>query len=131
MKRVVKLVAALLFCLPLAGGTGTGGWHDADGGTGAVPRTPIIAEILGAPENFVGKRVEIYGLVVAIREEGRKFMLQDVSEMPLLIVSPAGLEAAEGRQLMVSGIVQQTLGGLQVASDNFWPVKVLAGGGCC
>jgi hypothetical protein len=91
--------------------------------------TPIIAEVFGSPEKFVGRSVAIYGLVIESR--GERFLLQDVSEMPLVVVSPRDERITAGSQLMVYGKVRRAHGQLELASERVEPVRVLAGGGCC
>lgn len=93
--------------------------------------TPIIAEVLGDPARFVGRPVAIYGLVVEAREEGRRFLLQDVSQAPLLVVAPPRQRVTQGSQLMVYGIVRRANGQVLLAGDELHAVQVVAGGGCC
>lgn len=100
-------------------------------GQRAVSSTPIIAEVFSQPDEFLGRRVAIYGLVVEARNHGQRFLLQDVSQMPLFVVSPPGQRVAAGSQLMVFGILRHAEGELELASDDLLAVQVVAGGGCC
>lgn len=97
----------------------------------AADATPIIAEVYGRPAEFIGRRVAIYGLVVKAQDGGQRFFLQDVSQMPLMVTAPPGQSVGEGAQLMVTGTVRRSASGLELASDELTPVKVVAGGGCC
>jgi hypothetical protein len=94
-----------------------------------LPR-PIIAGIFAEPAKYLGQRVEIYGLVVGV-ESGRRFLLQDVSQMPMLITSPLGITVADGGQLIVKGIVKKIDGDIGIVAERLKHAKVLGGGGCC
>lgn len=93
--------------------------------------TPIIAEVVGEPTRFVGRRITIYGIVVESRQDGRRFLLQDVSQRPLMVLAPQGERAAVGNQLMISGTMRRNSGELELEGDDMTHVQVVAGGGCC
>ena len=93
--------------------------------------TPIIAELVGAPDNFIGRRILVYGLVVESPEAGSRFLLQDVSQVPLRIVGPEGSRIPRGSQLMVLGKLRRNGGELEIAAERLTPAQVVAGGGCC
>ncbi len=93
--------------------------------------TPIIAELMHRPGDFVGRRVKIYGVVVGTAEGGR-FLLNDVSQMPIQVLPPKGGKPMPvGSQLLVTGIVRMSGSGVMVAGEHLLPVQVVAGGGCC
>ena len=97
----------------------------------AAVATPIIAEVFSRPRDFTGRRVQIYGLVVEAKAETPRFLLQDVSQMPLAVLPPPGLRVAQDSQLMVTGTLRRIGGELVLVSDDLSFVQVLAGGGCC
>jgi hypothetical protein len=129
MPSVRALGAALLamtLALPVAAAQG------APKSAVAKPvATPIIAEVFSRPEYFTGKRVQIYGLVVQAKADTPRFLLQDVSQMPLPVLPPEGLRVAMDSQLMVVGTIRRIGKELVLVSDDLSFVKVLAGGGCC
>ena len=100
-------------------------------GRPVAPLTPIISELFAEPAKFVGQPITVYGLTIEGRDDGRRFLLQDVSQMPLVVVAPAGERVGAGRQLMVRGVLRWSNGQLELAGKWIQDVKVLAGGGCC
>lgn len=124
--RAALLAAVTLIAVGLASAA------DGDAGTAQGAReTPIVAELLSQPERFLGRPVAIYGLAVEVLDGGRRFILQDVSQMPLSVVAPAGDRVVLGSQLMVHGIVRRVNGRLEVAARDLFAVQIVAGGGCC
>ena len=92
--------------------------------------TPIIADLMHRPRDFVGRRVKIYGLVVGA--EGGRLSLHDVSQMPLSVLPPKGHHKVPvGSQLLVTGTVRMSGARVLVESEALVPVQVVAGGGCC
>ena len=92
---------------------------------GAIDR-PIIAQLFANPEQFAGRKIEIYGLVVEsnIRNE---FFLQDVSQRSLRVLGAA----AVGDQLTVIGKINLSAQSLYLTAEQIIPTKVTGGGGCC
>ncbi|MDH3670501.1 MAG: hypothetical protein OES46_04985 [Gammaproteobacteria bacterium] len=91
---------------------------------------PIIANLLADPIDFDGKGVVIYGLVIKAFSDGRIFLLQDVSQMPLKVIGDNGINAKVGDQLLVHGVFRHDEQPYLRAS-RIIPTKVLGGGGCC
>jgi len=100
---------------------------------GAEPHIerPIIAGVVAEPQRFLGRRIEIYGVVVKTVEGGRRFYLQDISQRPLLVVAPVGVAAGLHDQYIVSGVLRRLDGELVLAAELLTPARVTAGGGCC
>lgn len=96
----------------------------------AVER-PIIAGVIAKPQRYLGRRIELYGLVVRAENEGRRFYIQDVSQHPLLVLAPRGMSAAPGDQFIVRGILRRMDGELGIVAERLTPARVTAGGGCC
>lgn len=109
------LLAALLFAGPVYG--------EQD--------KPIIAHMLAAPQAYNTRTVTIYGLVIETEQDGRMFMLQDVSQMPLKIVRTDGVATAVGDQVLVKGVFESSADGPQLNAIKIEETKVLGGGGCC
>lgn len=109
-----------------------GGWcvlHAA--AVPAEPSRPIVAELVANPDAYVDSRIEIYGLVIESNIAARSFLLQDVSQRPLLVDAHRLPPVAEGDQVQIEGVLRRTPKGLVLVGDTFKRVKVLAGGGCC
>ena len=96
------------------------------------PLRPIIAQVIDAPQEFEGREVQIYGLVVGADIGHKRFMLQDVSQRPLLVDARAlPTLVRDGDQVEVAGTIKAQAKSLSLeASDVKW-VQVVAGGGCC
>jgi len=126
--QLLKSVVALLgTILPLADATAESSALKA-----IMPSdTPIAAELFSNPDQFIGRKIAIYGLVIEARSGGAQFLLQDVSEMPLVVIAPVGEHVAAGSQLRVYGTIQRSQGQLVLRGDRVEAVRVLAGGGCC
>jgi hypothetical protein len=90
---------------------------------------PIIAQLYGNPSQFTGKSIVIYGLVIETAPNGT-FMLQDVSQHPIKIVSTRKFKAKVGDQLIVFGIFKSKRFPY-VRAKSLIATKVLGGGGCC
>jgi len=97
----------------------------------AATERPIIAGVVAEPARYLGRLIEIYGLVVRIEAHGRRFYLQDVSQRPLLVLAPEGRTAAAGDQLIVSGVLRRVNGELRLVAEKMTPARVIGGGGCC
>jgi len=115
----------LSLALMLAGGALAGA------GEKAPLERPIIAGLLSASDEYDGRRVVIYGLVIEAAPDGREFFLQDVSQIPLRIVGGQGLQAAAGDELLVTGTFVGGDGSPYLRAEALLPTKVLGGGGCC
>jgi hypothetical protein len=102
----------------------------ADEAHGALER-PIIAGVVAEPERYLGRRLELYGLVVQVKAGGKRFYIQDVSQRPLLVVAPQGKSAGLHQQYIVTGTVRRIDGELGIAAEQLTPTRVTAGGGCC
>lgn len=72
-----SLARSLMLLAPLVIGAAT---------VSTAAETPIIAELVAAPEAFSGRTPEIYAPVVSVTEGDDAFMLQDVSQQPLRIL---------------------------------------------
>ena len=92
---------------------------------------PIIAGVVAEPERFLGRCIELYGVVVKTAEGGKRFYLQDVSQRPLLVLAPAGRSAGLHDQYIVTGVLRRMDGELALAAELLTPARVTAGGGCC
>jgi len=95
------------------------------------PSRPIIAQVVADPKKYVGHRIEIYGLVTESDKSAGTFMLQDVSQRPLLINGSKLPAVAAGDQVEVAGIVRKKGKDLRLDAVSLKHVKVIAGGGCC
>jgi hypothetical protein len=100
------------------------------GGTAPVTadETPIIAELLASPEQFAGKRVVVYGVVVGVM--GPAFALQDVSQAPLRVVGAAGAGVRVGDQVLVRGVFRLEGAQRYVSAEDIEAVQVAGGCGC-
>jgi hypothetical protein len=92
---------------------------------------PIIAQIVADPEKYANHRVEIYGLVTESDAASRTFMLQDVSQRPLLIDGKKLPTVVAGDQVELIGILRANGKELSLAGKSLMHVQVIAGGGCC
>jgi len=92
---------------------------------------PIIAHMLADQDAFDGRDLTIYGLVIDVTDGGRAFMLQDVSQMPLKVIPPAGVLILAGDQVLVKGIFEVGKHEPQFNATKIQKTKVLGGGGCC
>lgn len=102
-----------------------------DAGAEEPLQRPIIAGLLSVPGEYDGQRVVIYGLVIEAAADGREFLLQDVSQMPLRIVGGQHLRAAAGDELLITGTFVRSEGSPYLQAEALLPTKVLGGGGCC
>ncbi len=64
--------------------------------------TPIIAELIADPRSFSTRTVVVYGVVVDVIEGGTGFVLQNVSQLALVIHGAFGVSA--GDQVIVRGV---------------------------
>lgn len=101
------------------------------GGAAGEADKPIIAHILADQDAYNGKSVTIYGLVVEVLDGGRAFMLQDVSQMPLEIVTPKGEVVFLGDQVLVKGFFDAGENEPRLRATDMEEAVVLRGGGCC
>ncbi|RTL55235.1 MAG: hypothetical protein EKK40_00365 [Bradyrhizobiaceae bacterium] len=92
---------------------------------------PIIAQIVSQPEEFKGQKIELYGLVVGSNAAEKTFMLQDVSQRPLLIDGHSLPPIKTGDQVEVAGFVRHVGQEISLVAKSVKRVKVLGGGGCC
>jgi hypothetical protein len=92
---------------------------------------PIIAQMVAEPEKYIGHQIEIYGLVVESDTAAHTFMLQDVSQRPLLIDGKKLAPVVAGDQVELSGILHTKGKDLLLVASGLKHVKVIAGGGCC
>jgi hypothetical protein len=92
---------------------------------------PIIAQIVAEPEKYVDRQIEIYGLVVEADTAAHTFMLQDVSQRPLLIDGKKLVPVVTGDQVELAGILRMNGKDLELVASGLKRVKVIAGGGCC
>lgn len=91
----------------------------------APPEKPIIAQLYANPQDFIGRKIEIYGLVI---ESGAdSFLLQDVSQRPLKVRG----NAKAGDQLTIIGTLRSEANSIIIIADSLRETKVVAGGGCC
>lgn len=104
---------------------------EAPGKERAMIERPIIAGVVAEPQHFLGRRIELYGVVVKTTGNGRRFYIQDVSQRPLLVVAPAGKSARLYEQYVVTGVLRWLDGELGLAAERLAPARVTAGGGCC
>lgn len=99
-------------------------------GCAAIER-PIVAGVLAEPERYLGRRIELYGVVVRTESDGKRFYIQDVSQSPLLVQAPPGAQANLYGQYIVTGVLARIGGELGIAAERLTPARVTAGGGCC
>jgi len=92
---------------------------------------PIIAQMVAEPDKYIGHPIEIYGLVVESDTAAHTFMLQDVSQRPLLIDGKKLAPVVTGDQVELSGVLQANGKDLLLVARGMKRVKVIAGGGCC
>jgi hypothetical protein len=92
---------------------------------------PIIAQMVAEPDKYIGHQIEIYGLVVESDTAAHTFMLQDVSQRPLLIDGKRLAPVVTGDQVELSGVLQANGKDLLLVARGMKRVKVIAGGGCC
>jgi hypothetical protein len=92
---------------------------------------PIIAQLYAEPAVYESRPVSVYGLVIEASSDGTVFMLQDVSQRPLKIVSGPTMKAAAGDQVTIVGTLRRDADGPYLAATLIVPTRVLAGGGCC
>src|SRR5262245_43295067 len=78
----------------------------------AAPERPIVAGLFAEPAKYVGRRIEIYGLVISADPGRRTFQLQDVSQRPLTVDASRLPRIVPGDQVEVLGEVQSAAGGL-------------------
>lgn len=97
----------------------------------ATIEQPIIAGVLAEPDRYLGRRIELYGVVVKTESGGKRFYLQDVSQSPLLVHAPPGEQANLDGQYIVTGVLGRIGGELGIAAERLTPARVTAGGGCC
>ena len=95
------------------------------------PEKPIIAHLYADAAKYDGRQVTIYGLVIEAEKDGRRFTLQDVSQMPLKIIKPEGLPAVVGDQVLIKGVFKANRGDPYLEARQVTYTKVLGGGGCC
>jgi len=124
MIRAGGWLGALVFAWAIAHAQTTEKAHRA-------PERPIIAGVVAEPERYLGRRIELYGLVVQVEAEGKRFYIQDVSQRPMLVVAPQGKSAKLYDQYIVTGMLRRIDGELGIAAEQLTPTRVTAGGGCC
>ncbi len=95
------------------------------------PDKPIIAHLFANPALYDGRPVTIYGLVIDADANGRRFLVQDVSQMPLRVVMERGLPVIAGDQILIEGAFKANRGDPYFEARKVVPTKVLGGGGCC
>jgi hypothetical protein len=109
----------------------TVGWDCMAGEDDAGLPRPIIAELFAKPDAFAGRRVAVYGLVIASSRSGSEFLLLDVSQRPLKVVAPKNVKASVGDQLTAVGTFQSRANASYLAATSLIPTRVTGGGGCC
>jgi hypothetical protein len=92
--------------------------------------TPIIAELFASPKAYDGRLVAVYGLVIEEGDRG-EFVVQDVSQMPLSVITKKGRTPAIGDQLLIHGVFRYDREVPYLEARTVVPTKVLGGGGCC
>jgi hypothetical protein len=92
---------------------------------------PIIAQIVADPAQYVGRSIEIYGLVVDADVPSQTFMLQDVSQRPLQIDGRRIPLVISGDQIEVTGTIKVRGRDLLFEATSVKRVQVVGGGGCC
>ena len=90
---------------------------------------PIIAGVLAEPDRYLGRRIELYGVVVKTEDDGKRFYLQDVSKRPLLVHAPRGEQADLHGQYIVTGVLGRMGDELGIAAERLTRARVT--GGCC
>jgi hypothetical protein len=123
----------LLICLAasVTAASATVPAHAGEAVAAAAPPRPIVAELFAAPAKFVGKRIEIYGLVISAEPKRHTFHLQDVSQRPLTVDGARLPRIAVGDQVEIEGILQGFGKDLVLVGLAMKRVKVTGGGGCC
>jgi len=122
-RAAAGLLLAVLLALPLP--------HAPARAADSAAARPIIAELFAAPEHFAGRDLTVYGLVIEASKDGRRFYLQDVSQMPLSVRRLDSGVTLAGDQIVVTGtlVVEQGVPRLEATKITF--AKVVGGGGCC
>jgi hypothetical protein len=92
---------------------------------------PIIAELYATPQDFAGRVVAVYGVVVESSPTGAEFLLQDVSQRPLKVIGSARLTATVGDQVTIIGRFNSDSRSPYLTALVLAPTRVLGGGGCC
>lgn len=92
---------------------------------------PIIAQLLADARHYDGRSIVVYGLVIETADRGRSFVLQDVSQMPLVVVRDDGRATRVGDQLLIEGVFVANHGEPYLRASAIRFTKVLGGGGCC
>lgn len=118
----IAIIFACLGALNFANGASTQ--------NGESLRRPIIAELIHEPQDYAGRQIIIYGLVIGSISDS-VFFLQDVSQIPLKIVGRHGIKAKVGDQVMISGVFRAGKGEPVFFAEKLLPTRVLGGGGCC
>lgn len=90
---------------------------------------PIIAQLIADAGGYDGRSVTIYGLVIEVTREGREFLLQDVSQMPLRVVRADGMPTSVHDQMIVEGVFIANHGDPYLEARKITYEQVL--GGCC
>lgn len=103
----------------------------AEKGAVAAPERPIVAALFAEPARYVGTRIEIYGLVISADSLRRSFLLQDVSQRPLLVEAMGLPPIVAGDQVEIEGELQSRSGNLVLVAHGVKRVRVTGGGGCC
>lgn len=97
----------------------------------AESSTPIIAQLIADPAHYDGQGVVVYGLVIETDAQGSRFLLQDVSQMPLAVVRQDGWVTLVGDQLLVEGRFVANHGKPYLDAAAITHTQVIGGGGCC
>jgi hypothetical protein len=98
---------------------------------GSEADKPIIAELFADAARYDGRAITVYGLVIETAPLGRRFLLQDVSQMPLTVERTDGKLTLVGDQLLIEGEFHANGGAPYLRATAITPTKVLGGGGCC
>jgi len=125
---VASCLAAIVAVAAAAAWTAPGRAGEAKA---AAPARPIVAELFASPAEFVGKRIEIYGLVITLGPKLHTFHLQDVSQRPLTVDGARLPRIAVGDQVEIEGVLQGSGKDLVLVGLAMKRVKVTGGGGCC
>lgn len=96
-----------------------------------APNRPIAAEVYANPGDYFGRQIAVYGLVIKNTDSGSAFWLQDVSERPILVITPGGRRLRKYDQVLVRGKVVMRQGIPVIRANTIEFTKVLGGGGCC
>lgn len=131
LRMILPGVLSLVLLTTLGGPSASAGaTMAADGQSGAKALDrPIAADVFANPPGFVGKQVAIYGLVMKEIDNRSEFWLQDVSEMPIVVILPPGRRLHKGDQVLVRGKVLIQAGAPVIRATTIEFTKVL-GGGC-